>query len=273
VAHVLGYEGPLVAHRAHSAVPQTFDILWHRNQSASVELTVHDGDMTTSPARRPPTIGFLHTAEANMKTFGDLCAVIAPELSVVHFNEPDLLASAQAAVTPADLDLVRNRTADAVRKLLMRSDVVVCTCSTLGGFSEAVSDAGLVLRSDRPMVAYAVATGARVAVVVAIESTVEPTLALVADEVVRQGRHDVEVASTPCFSAWALWESGDVDGYHRHLGSHVDSLAASGFDTVILAQTSMAGATQYVTGRDGFAVLSSPKTSIQAAIEVMGRAE
>lgn len=66
---------------------------------------------------------------------------------------------------------------------------VLCTCSTIGGVAESLGPAlGVpVLRVDRPMAAVA-ARAERVTVIVAVASTVAPTLALIAEEADAAGR-------------------------------------------------------------------------------------
>ncbi len=92
------------------------------------------------------------------------------------------------------------------------------------------------------MAAAAVATARRIAIICALTSTVEPTLALVEEEGRNQGV-TVPVTVVMCPHAWERWEAGDVDGYHRAIADAVEAVDDD-HDTVILAQASMHGASR-----------------------------
>jgi hypothetical protein len=142
------------------------------------------------------TVGFLHTADVHVGTFRALVAELAPGIRDMHVVDPVLLAEAGAPGTPA-------RIAARVAELRAAgADVVVCTCSTIGGMAEAL---GGVLRVDRPMAEAAVAQGTRIAVVYAVESTLEPTRALLREA------GAVTITPVPCLDAWALFAGGDLE--------------------------------------------------------------
>lgn len=217
-----------------------------------------------------PSIGFLHTAEVHIATFeGLLDAESMEELRTAHVVDEGLLAAArELGVNDAT---VRDAVAEALRDLVDEGvDVIVCTCSTIGGVAEQAQGCSVpVLRVDRPMVATAVATARRIAVVAALESTLTPTRDLLVDECERQGRTP-GIDLQHCAGAWSWWEAGDVDGYHRAVAEHVNSLDDS-FDVVVLAQASMLGALTYVTERPGRVVLSSPLSALRAAVVELHR--
>ena len=111
-------------------------------------------------------LGLLHTSPVHVATFDALAAEEAPGVELVHVVREDLLAAAREHGPEA----VADRVAEAVREL--STDVVLCTCSTIGAVAERVDAAVPVLRVDRPMaqaaVAAAAAGGGRVAVVAAL---------------------------------------------------------------------------------------------------------
>ncbi len=212
-----------------------------------------------------PSIGFLHTADVHVATFERLLDGVAHDpLRTVHVVDETLLSSAREL--GADDTSVIDGVEEALRDLVDEGvDVIVCTCSTIGGIAEAaVGIAVPVLRGDRPMAADAVARGERIAVVAAVESTFGPTLALLGDECTRQGRSPV-IEMRSCLGAWTLFEASDVDGYHRAVAAHVNGLDAT-FDVVVLAQPSMLGALTFLDDRPGRIVLASPSSAIDAAI-------
>jgi hypothetical protein len=208
-------------------------------------------------------IGFLHTADQHVPTFGSLVAELAPDLPDVHVVDPSLLAGARAhGMTPE----LRQRLQDRLSELVTAgARVVVCTCSTLGEHAEALAAAtGVpVLRADRPMAEAAVARGGRVAVVVAVESTLEPTLELLRTSAERAGTRPKLIAA-PCLPAWPLFEAGDLDGYAAAIAAHARSVAPWA-DVLVLAQASMAPAAELLTDLP-ILVLTSPRTAAAEAI-------
>jgi hypothetical protein len=206
-----------------------------------------------------PTIGFLHTSAVHVPTFGALVSEMAPGSTTLSTVDAQLLERARRAGTD-DNDLAADVERALVDLVERGADVVVCTCSTIGGVAEEVgARRGLdVIRVDRPMVEVAVATGRRIGVVAAVESTVEPTVALIARVAGRAGRA-VDVSVTVVDGAWELFEMGDHD---RYIELIVDALPdiASAVDVVVLAQASMAAAAEL--SEVAVPVLASPRTAV-----------
>jgi hypothetical protein len=215
-------------------------------------------------------IGFLHTAESHVETFGALVSDLDPACVHVHAVRPDLLERAQ--LHGLDDRTLGDELCGAVRGLAARdARVVICTCSTLGGVSEqCASEVGVdVLRVDRPMAELAVRSGSRIGLVAALESTLTPTRALLYDAAIAV-RKEITLLDAPCFDAWAHFEQGDIAGYHRDIAGCVDALDAT-IEVVVLAQASMAGATALV--KTDRVVLSSPRTAVQAALRLGAAAD
>ncbi len=209
-------------------------------------------------------IGFLHTAEAHVATFDRVVAQADAPVETTHLVDEDLLRKARSL--GVNHEAVRTAVGAALAQLVDDgAGVVVCTCSTIAAIVESAEGIGVpVLRVDRPMAASAVASAERIAVVAALESTLEPTAALLTDECERQHRWPV-ITLSPCLSAWDFWEAGDVDGYCRAVAEHVNALDVS-FDVVVLAQASMLGAVQVIGDRPGRSVLASPSSAVTAAL-------
>lgn len=120
-----------------------------------------------------------------------------------------------------------------------------------------------VLRVDRAMAERAVATGPRIGVAAALESTLGPTedlLRQVADE----AGTPVELRRILCTEAWPLFEAGDRAGFSAAVADAVRA-GAAGCDVVVLAQASMAGAADRL-GDLPIPVLSSPRLGLEAAL-------
>ena len=212
------------------------------------------------------TIGFLHTADVHVATFRALRADVAPDARDVHTVDQSLLADARASGITVS---VRERIAGHLRLLARDADAIVCTCSTIGGEAELLAECVdvPVIRVDRPMAEMAVRAGRRVAVVAALESTLEPTRALLED--CARGL-DTEVRLEPCLEAWPLFEAGDLEGYLTLIAEHVRELSPRA-DVVVLAQASMASVEPVVADLD-LRVLSSPRSSVEMAVQLATRA-
>ncbi|MFG2502723.1 aspartate/glutamate racemase family protein [Streptomyces sp. NPDC048441] len=207
-----------------------------------------------------PTLTLLHTSPVHVPVFDGLRDQDHPGFALRHLVHPDLLARARAEGP--------DTVAGEVEALLKRAvadgaSAVLCTCSTIGAVAESLAPAAgvPVLRVDRPMAAAAVAAGRSVAVVATVESTLEPTVALVEEEAARAGR-PVDITTVLVDGAWERFEAGDQDGCARLVALAVDGLA--GVDAVVLAQASMADAADRTTLP--VPVVSSPRPGLRAAV-------
>lgn len=207
------------------------------------------------------TVGFLHTADVHVATFTRLLSAADATAVGRHVVDETLLADARDRGID---DVIKVRLLDRLRALAPTVDVIVCTCSTISGVAEAAaSEIDVpVIRIDRPMAREAVRLGGRIGVVVAVASTLSPTLDLLHEEV-EAARADAELVPYPCLDAWAHFEASDDDAYLDAIARHVDAIAG-GVDVVVLAQASMAGAAaRCSTDRP---VLTSPALAIDAAL-------
>ncbi len=210
-------------------------------------------------------LALLHTSPVHVPVFDALRDAAHPGLELRHHVDPGLLERARRdgtdAVTDAVAAVVRRAVGEGAR-------AVLCTCSTIGGVAEAAAPgAGVpVLRVDRPMAAAAVATGPRVVVLAALESTLAPTVRLVREEALRVAR-TVHVRTLLVDGAWARFEAGDGAGYARAVAAAADSVRDA--DVIVLAQASMAPAREAV--RTPVPVLASPAPGLAAAAAAAGR--
>ena len=213
------------------------------------------------------TIGFLHTADGHIPTFRRLREELAPGWQDLHVVDPGLLADARRdGMTPelaARIDARLHELAD------RGADVIVCTCSSLGGHAERrTADVGVpVLRADRPMAESAVAAGRRIGVVATVDSTLGPTRELLDDAAARAGRA-VELVEVRCPEAFALFEAGDFPAYAQMVARRARA-AAPGLDVLVLAQPSAAPAAALLADLP-IPVLTSPRTAVSRAIAEAG---
>lgn len=217
-----------------------------------------------------PTIGFLHTSDVHTAVFealvAEVAATTAAPLAVVSAVDTELLAVARR-LGPEHPDVVAGLAARLAALGDAGADVVVCTCSTIGGSAESVGAAlgTRTVRVDRPMAELAVATGGRIVVLAALESTLAPTRALLASVAADRGA-DVEIDLRLVEGAWERFEAGDSDGYLDAVAGEI-ATAADQADVVVLAQASMADATGRVeSGTTDVPVLSSPRPAVEAVV-------
>ncbi|MER6199779.1 aspartate/glutamate racemase family protein [Streptomyces sp. NPDC001586] len=202
-----------------------------------------------------PGLVLLHTSPVHVPVFDALRDRHHPGAVLRHLVAPELLERARAegprAVAPALLALLA----------AAGPAPVLVTCSTIGATAESLAAqlGAPVLRVDRPMAAAAVRTGARIAVLAALESTLAPTADLLAEEA---GERRVSVRTHLVAGAWERFEAGDTAGYLARVAAAAD--AVTGADVIVLAQASMAGAAGLTASP--VPVLSSPAPGLAAGL-------
>lgn len=151
---------------------------------------------------------------------------------------------------------------------------LLCSCSTIGAVAEAVGRAaGLpTVRVDRPMAVAAVAAappGGRVAVLASLESTLEPSAALLREEAARAGR-ELFIDSHLLPGVFAAAMAGDAAAARLRVGAAIDQLASarSRPDVLLLAQVSLADAADWPCP---LPLLSSPLSGLCAAAALCGQ--
>lgn len=209
-------------------------------------------------------LAFLHTAAVHIATFDRLVNEIAPDMRVHHLVNEQLLEEARrdGADSPALASRIASAIADAASG---GAELVVCTCSTIGGAAEAAphSPKIAVLRVDRAMAECAVRFGARVLVVAALHSTAEPTCALLGS-CARAINLPLQVRTLIVDNAWDAFTSADTTTYLRLITDAVQSHLADA-DVVVLAQASMAAVAEQLAHLP-VPVLSSPALGVRDAV-------
>ncbi|MBT2334546.1 Asp/Glu/hydantoin racemase [Variovorax paradoxus] len=212
-------------------------------------------------------IAFLHTAQAHVPTFERLARGIAPELKVRHLVMEELLHEARAA--GIDNPMLAARVHNAMREAASEgAAVVACTCSTIGGIAEKTATGGAFTaqRIDRAMADRAVRAGPRVLIAAALESTLEPTTALILSAAAQAGV-GVRPSVLLVEGAWAHFEAGDTARYIETLARAIRT-AAIAADAVVLAQASMAPVANELADL-GIEVLGSPGPGVAHAVATL----
>ena len=209
-------------------------------------------------------LAFLHTSPVHVETFERLVKAAAPALHVEHIVAEDLLVDAQTVGANAPA-LIKRIHAAMTAAAGSGAAIVACTCSTIGGAAEKTPTRTrfIAMRIDRAMADRAVRLGPRILVVAALESTLQPTTALIAESALLLGEQ-IEIQHHLVPAAWAHFTSGNQAAYIETIVRAVRAVAIHA-DVIVLAQASMAPAADAL--RDvGVEVLSSPSIGVQSVL-------
>lgn len=181
-------------------------------------------------------VTLVHTAQSNADLFQAMAGDVP--FDITHIVRDDLLTRAEAA--GGLTDQIRDETRDAVMAATVDADAVLLTCSTVGPGGDAAARISEkpVLRVDRALAEAATKGGGNVAVLCAVETTIEPTRVLFA-EVSKGTGANVSMHLVP--GAWEKFRAGDPAGYAQTVADAADRMAGD-YDVIALAQASMAPA-------------------------------
>lgn len=206
-------------------------------------------------------IVLLHTAQSNAAVFNAAAADLGiPAAFLQHHVRADLL---QACEEAGELTSnIAQHTADCLLRLAEHADTVLLTCSTLGPAAElaAARSSVPILRVDRALAETALAAEGKISVLYAVQTTQGPTAELFAAV---QGDKKAEIDFVWVAGAWDSFKQGNGAAYLQLIAAAADSAYQAGAETVVLAQSSMAGAaklTQFGTP------MTSPQCGLRAAV-------
>lgn len=203
-----------------------------------------------------PDLTLFHTADVHVATFDAL----APAAQLTHVVRPDWLARAQGGID-AELRL------EITHAIQAATGPVLCSCTTIG---ETAEEAGAT-RIDWPMMQRAAqaatAAAGPVLLVYCLDSTKEPSTALL-DRAFAELGTAANIRSLPLSDLWPLFEAGDRQGFHAQIATRVQAQLEQTPDTscVVLAQASMAGAKDLLQDRTSVPVLASPVIAVEAML-------
>jgi len=200
-------------------------------------------------------ITFLHTSPAHVATFDALRDCIAPNVTLHHRVRTDWLDRARAdGLSEALIGEISEAVAQAV-------GAVLCTCTTIGVPAQQVG----AIRIDAPMMQQAAATGQRLLMAYALESTRAPSLAMLEQAVQDEGS-GAAIRLLDLARFWRLFEAGALPDFAASLADAIrQDIAEHPVDCVVLAQASMAAAAPLLSDL-GIPVLSSPEPAFRAAL-------
>jgi Asp/Glu/hydantoin racemase len=217
----------------------------------------------------PPCLAFIHTSHVLIPTFATLAKNELPGIKIFHMVDESLIQNTIAANT---------LTKTTIRRLVDMigsahdggADAVMVTCSSIG---EAIPIARRVydfpvFRVDEAMAEKAVQDATRIGVAATLQTTLQPTVALLEEKAQARGR-PIEILGHLCEGAFQSVLSGDTDRHDRLVSSALLELAKR-VDAIVLAQASMARVVNTLP-RDAIRipVLSSPDLAVRRARDVL----
>lgn len=206
-------------------------------------------------------LSFLHTGDIHVATFDALAAELGFDGVVTHRVAQHLLDRAREE----GVDAVRQETLSLLEEL-SEADAVLCTCSTIGPLTDEIAaKAPNIIRIDRPALAAACSHGGRPAIAICLESTRNPTLALLA-ECAKAAGVDVAPRVIMCADAWPYFETGDLDVFAARIAATVRAEVEDA-DCVVLAQASMRVA-EAKLDHLAVPVITTPRLAVEQAIAV-----
>lgn len=211
-------------------------------------------------------IAFLHTAQVHVATFTALLRQLDSQVLQYHRVDESLLADAtDQGFSPA----LQQRITEAMLACAGQgAEVVVCTCSTIGGIAElaGVGHQFHSLRIDRAMADGSVRAGKDILLLAALTSTLQPTTELIQDSA-RRLKKPAKITAVEVDGAWQHFEAGNQSLYWQSIADAITSRAAD-YDVVVLAQASMAGAAELASGV-AIPVLTSPRLGVINALNLL----
>ncbi|MBY0574440.1 MAG: Asp/Glu/hydantoin racemase [Undibacterium sp.] len=210
-------------------------------------------------------IVFVHTSEVHVQNFDTLISELASNVRVRHVVLSELLTEAQT-LGSNHLQSVHNVQQAMLNAAQSGAKLVVCTCSTIGAAAERTVTNGkfVAARIDRAMADRAVQLGQRILIVAALESSLQPTAALIQESAEPISR-TITLDYLLVEDAWERFLVGDMTDYIQVICTAI-SAQKKDFDIVVLAQASMAPAVPLLTEL-GCEVLSSPRLGVIAALK------
>jgi Asp/Glu/hydantoin racemase len=212
------------------------------------------------------TLTFIHTVPSLRPTFEALAHDADPSLEIRHVTDESLLADAiEAGSVPEE---TQERLTKRIRSALDDgADLVVVTCSSMGGATEAIArrEGWPLERIDVAMADRALDLGRRIAVLATLPSALAPTAALVEARAAERGVA-IEVVRGLASGAFAALRAGD--------GTRHDELVREAFrgvlgrvDVIVLAQASMGRVVDGLGGEAaGTPILVSPGLGVERVV-------
>lgn len=205
-------------------------------------------------------LAILHTTPVTIQSLGALCARLLPDVAVYHYLDDSILRqiNREGRITPG----VRFRFQSLIAlAAAAKPDVILSACSSVGGMLEEAQPLFEIplKRIDEPMARAAAQREGSVVVCATVASTLKPTSELLKRFLPVGKQMDTLLIA----EAGALLASGNQEAYANLIASRLGE-AAERYDTVVLAQASMADAVLRLPESVRGKFLTSPEMGIAA---------
>jgi Asp/Glu/hydantoin racemase len=214
-------------------------------------------------------VALIHTVTSLVPVFKSLCNALIPDVDLYHVVDESLLQN-----TIRDGLLSRNTIWRVLNYIVAAeqagADTVMVTCSSIGpavDLGRSVVEIP-VLRVDAPMADYAVRRGERIGVAATLQTTLEPTAALIREKAKALGK-EIQLHSKLCEGAFEAAINGNTAKHDEIVSAGLLELMEKA-DAIVLAQASMARvADKFPADGAHVPILSSPRLAVEHLAEVL----
>lgn len=210
----------------------------------------------------------LHSTPVTIFSLKELAAEMIPNHQVFNILDDSILPE---LISGAPLSHVEPRIRSYVRcAAAAGADVILSACSSIGGLVVAAQDEVNVpvMRIDDAMAEEAVKRGTRIAVAATLNTTLQPTTALLREKAAAVGKA-IQIQSYLVEGAYSALAEGNREKHDELVGQALRKAYAQS-DIVVLAQASMAGVAGQLQGLERERFLTSPRlgmAQVKAALE------
>lgn len=213
------------------------------------------------------TLAFIHTSHVLIPMFSELAKEILPGVEVFHMVDESLIRNTirsghLTAVTKRRVATMIGSAHDG------GADAVLLTCSSIGPSVDVARSMYEfpIFRIDEAMAEKAVTLGGRIGVAATLNTTLDPTIALLQNTARKAGR-DVEIVPSLCDGAFAAVLAGQTERHDSMVAAALQELIQK-VDVVVLAQASMARVLSKISV-NGTTVLTSPELAVRRVRETL----
>lgn len=208
----------------------------------------------------------LHTTQSHIERFTPLLKAAHKSSEIEQIVEEDLLRAAETSggltleIKQRILSIFDNQIESGV-------EVILVTCSTLGGIAEEYPNykGCKILRIDEALAELSIATADNLAIICAVETTLDPTEKLFLETAARLGKYETKVTMHLVPDAWDHFLNGDIHAYESSIAEYITAQCQSA-EAIILAQASMSDVEKLLKDENR-PILSSPALGIKALLD------
>ncbi len=207
------------------------------------------------------TVVAIYTGHGLMERVRALFASALPTVRLVNIIDDSIIADVISAgkVTP---NVARRLIGYFYTARDMGADVILSTCSSVGDIipmARRLVDTPIV-RIDEAMARQAVEAGGAIGVLATLPTTLDPTVRLL-NFLAEESTRKVRIVEGLAQGAYQALVAGKPEEHDRLLMSQAVKIA-SGVDTIVLAQGSMARMQEAIEEETGRRVLASPQLAV-----------